>query len=577
MRISKCIITVTVSFLVIASFLCGGIFAAEVISLGDSDAACAAWSDHGNRIMASRLIAGKWSSPVALKETEGCPEHTPSVIAGPDGSLHVVWIKDEGDNSFVFYSRYGAAGWSEEERVNTKELVASQPAVCLDGEGNPAVVWSASEDGDESVYFSRRIEGVWDEQLRVSRLDGRSDFDPAIGVDSKGQLVVAWSGFDGKGYAIQYSVLGSEGWSEEAFVAKQRAATDSSEMPALIREPDSLLKVLWMQDSRVVSSVWNGEDWTPAVPEQVSVSVDGLTAMIHGIHPAQVSVSWIEGGVNNSLRWSILKQDSGNPLPGSVSSVRTTDRSWAEFLSVDIQEAYAAVDLNTYLCFGDSITSGYGTSGLGGYPALLQPLLASAYGVANVINSGVSGEQAVTGAGRVGGTLASSNPGYILILEGTNDIGHGRSSENVVESLRSIVNQALGFGTIPVLATLTPRFDGYAARANRTSAAIRVLAGEMGVALCDLEAVFYSKSDLESYYADGRLHPNDRGYDIMAHAWFSTIQSIKGGGGDGGGCGYVTAVPGSGTGINLLCLLAVPFLIFICRRFRPVRAAAGKR
>ena len=48
-------------------------------------------------------------------------------------------------------------------------------------------------------------------------------------------------------------------------------------------------------------------------------------------------------------------------------------------------------------------------------------------------------------------------------------------------------------GTIPILATLTPMFGPrkqYAADARATSAAIRDLAGRLGVPLADLEKAF---------------------------------------------------------------------------------------
>ena len=136
---------VAISCFLIAVLFGFDLFANEVISLGESETACAAWSDHGNRIMTSRLTAGKWSKPETMNGTENCPEHSPSVIAGTDGSFHVVWIKDEGDKSYVYYSRYSSAGWSSEELVNTHEAIASQPAICLDKAGNPSLVWSASE------------------------------------------------------------------------------------------------------------------------------------------------------------------------------------------------------------------------------------------------------------------------------------------------------------------------------------------------------------------------------------------------------------------------------------------------
>jgi lysophospholipase L1-like esterase len=51
---------------------------------------------------------------------------------------------------------------------------------------------------------------------------------------------------------------------------------------------------------------------------------------------------------------------------------------------------------------------------------------------------------------------------------------------------------------------------------------IRDLAVEQGALLVDIEAAFRSEPNLVALYSDN-IHPNDRGYAIMAETFFAAI------------------------------------------------------
>ena len=52
--------------------------------------------------------------------------------------------------------------------------------------------------------------------------------------------------------------------------------------------------------------------------------------------------------------------------------------------------------------------------------------------------------------------------------------------------------------------------------------AIKALAQQEQVLLCDMNAEFKAQPDLASLYFDD-VHPNDAGYQVMAQAWFKAI------------------------------------------------------
>jgi lysophospholipase L1-like esterase len=180
-----------------------------------------------------------------------------------------------------------------------------------------------------------------------------------------------------------------------------------------------------------------------------------------------------------------------------------------------------------YSAFGDSITEGVerigGRSGVtpNSYPAVLEGLLHRLDPAAQVLNRGVGGETTFEGAARVRGVLTSDHPGFILILEGTNNLG-----DPLVSDLRAMVRQAKANKTVPLVATIPPQFESNADKNRLIQAAnggIVAMAAQEGIPLVDL----YSALQDRSLFSDDGLHPNDAGYQVMAQTWFSAIRSVR--------------------------------------------------
>lgn len=182
--------------------------------------------------------------------------------------------------------------------------------------------------------------------------------------------------------------------------------------------------------------------------------------------------------------------------------------------------------------FGDSITLGVLDEGLvtsRSYPAVLQGMLRGLDARYRVINRGVGGEVTAQGLPRFPGVLARDRPGYVLIMEGTNDADFGEDADSVLRNLERMVDLAQRNHTIPVLGTIppnfrTPSFPQVTIRiANER---IRTLARTRGVVLAE---IFDGMND-RSLFGDPRrgiedpLHPNERGYAVMAGIWFAAMQ-----------------------------------------------------
>ena len=190
-------------------------------------------------------------------------------------------------------------------------------------------------------------------------------------------------------------------------------------------------------------------------------------------------------------------------------------------------------DPNVFVAFGDSITSGTGDTGSDapddpscvlhntefGYPPRLATLLG-----ATVINEGVCGDTSGGGAARVQSVLSRHRPGYLLILFSPNDLF--TPMDTIIENLRFIIQAAKDNKTIPIIGTLTPAFyshRGWEPFIEALNPRIVQLANEEGIQVADHWTAFNMDASLLT--EDG-LHPNARGYEVMARTWYEAILNV---------------------------------------------------
>lgn len=184
---------------------------------------------------------------------------------------------------------------------------------------------------------------------------------------------------------------------------------------------------------------------------------------------------------------------------------------------------------NTYMAFGDSITSGEGSSDGNGYPTPLERMLRQHFGRGSVINRGGTGTRSTEGVERIQRNLDLTRPAYTLILYGTNDWVEckGEIPCITIDSLRTIIETVKSARSLPVLATIIPANPDMnpAARNEWVKAMnvlVRELAADEGAPLADLEAAFLREPNLASLFSD-HVHPNDKGYEIIAEEFFRAV------------------------------------------------------
>ena len=199
--------------------------------------------------------------------------------------------------------------------------------------------------------------------------------------------------------------------------------------------------------------------------------------------------------------------------------------------------AYSA----TVVAFGDSVTTGKGQTP---YSTYLQGILGSGY---TVINQGVQGETTRSGVDRIDGVLQSTNPQYIIIMEGENDAFWGYSASSVKFNLSMMINKSNSLGVTAILSTLTPNH-----RDSGMGSAIPYTYNPPIVALSQESYVLFVDSynrviaNWDALTVDG-LHPNNEGASVLAQG-FATVFSSGTGTSTGTGTGGTTAAGGDSGG-----------------------------
>jgi GDSL-like Lipase/Acylhydrolase family/FG-GAP repeat len=115
--------------------------------------------------------------------------------------------------------------------------------------------------------------------------------------------------------------------------------------------------------------------------------------------------------------------------------------------------------------------------------------------------------------------LATDRPGFVLVMEGTNDATFRRDPAAIVANLRAMIRLAKASSSIPILGAIIPNFREIADEPRsiiaEVNAALPAVAAQEDVRFVNT----FSPLDDGGLFGDDRLHPTQAGYNVLAAAW----------------------------------------------------------
>jgi len=150
-------------------------------------------------------------------------ELLPRLAMRPDGSFLVVWQGGSLDDTSVFGRRFTADGRPASERFilsSNTEGSQSTPAVAFTPDGGFVAAWSSGPliyPTKHSDLYARRFNAASQPlgpEFRVNTTLERSQGNPQVAVDSRGNFLIGWLNFGGEGtfhdvYAQRFSAGGT--------------------------------------------------------------------------------------------------------------------------------------------------------------------------------------------------------------------------------------------------------------------------------------------------------------------------------------------------------------------------------
>jgi len=139
------------------------------------------------------------------------------------------------------------------------------------------------------------------------------------------------------------------------------------------------------------------------------------------------------------------------------------------------------------------------------------------------LNLGDSRTHASDGAEHINQYMYTFDPKYVLIMYGINDIAAGISVSDIKSDLRYMIQVVLGYGKMPVLATIprVPKYTSYELRlVSQLNDGIKEMGEFYNIQIADIEAAL----DSDAYFLWDGLHPTRRGHELIALEFFKTMQ-----------------------------------------------------
>ncbi len=190
--------------------------------------------------------------------------------------------------------------------------------------------------------------------------------------------------------------------------------------------------------------------------------------------------------------------------------------------------------IKTILCFGDSLTAGYGLSSSQAFPALIQQRINALSLPYRIINAGVNGDTSVKGVQRITNYLQQPIDVLVLAL-GINDLPRGIPPEQTSRNLQTIIDKVkeanpacrLVLAGMEISNLMVPK-DLLVFLADPVISAFRNLFGEVASrnGMAYIPFLLQGVVGAPHLNLSDRVHPNAEGHRIMTDTVWNVLSAV---------------------------------------------------
>jgi hypothetical protein len=129
----------------------------------------------------------------------------------------LAWLEGDDERSFSVRSAvWTGSAWQASERVSFPgpgSQLGLTGAVLADGSW--LLAWSAFDGHDDEIVWSRKVGASWQPVKRLYPDNAVPDITPALAATADGGALIAWSRYDGHGYALRMARFARGAWGGE--------------------------------------------------------------------------------------------------------------------------------------------------------------------------------------------------------------------------------------------------------------------------------------------------------------------------------------------------------------------------
>lgn len=442
-------------------------------------------------------------------------------------SANIAWL------TWAHYTEGRFQLWVKEMKSQSTWLVNSpffdsvcQPKITADITGKIWVFWSGKAKGKDNILSVYWDGNMWSAPSQLNKENDVPHILPDVGLDANGLPWVTWCSHDGQDYDIFYSSWNGHKWSEQERVTDNK---DTDVHPSLAFTTGGIPVIVWSKsrgDQNFISCRYKLEEsWSREI-----TLYSGLTRLTGSsritIQGDKIGLTWQAGSLIHAEVLLLSELIQKNNVRSNDTELHTTPNT--------------ILDDNKYIGFGDSITYGminYNYTPELGYIPRLESLLWTTFGTSSVINEGWPGELTHQGEARMPSVLENHKARYLLLMEGTNDVIFNEiSMDTTAFNIEQMLRICRGKRVFPILSTIIPRKDYrwnnpfYKQRIYDLNDKIRDLEEKMKVAFVDMFDIYIDWPENDggwrSLLSNDMVHPNEKGYQVMAESWLDEIQRL---------------------------------------------------